>query len=69
MNNPNRQNEKFLDQKYVVVIPGFQGINENMNISTIGRGGSDASAIMLAKFFKAKRCIIYTDVELSLIHI
>ena len=32
-------------------------------ITTIGRGGSDASAIMLAKFFKAEKCIIYTDVE------
>jgi len=47
----------------IPVITGFQGINNQERITTIGRGGSDASAIMLAKFFKAKRCIIYTDVE------
>ncbi len=45
------------------IITGFQGINEQQRVTTIGRGGSDASAIMLAKFFKAERCIIYTDVE------
>jgi aspartate kinase len=47
----------------IPIIAGFQGINENERITTIGRGGSDASAIMLAKFFKAEKCIIYTDVE------
>ncbi len=47
----------------IPIITGFQGINESQRITTIGRGGSDASAIMLAKFFKAERCIIYTDVE------
>ena len=47
----------------IPIITGFQGINEKERITTIGRGGSDASAIMLAKFFKAIRCIIYTDVE------
>ena len=55
--------KKFLDQKYVVVIPGFQGINENMNISTIGRGGSDATAVALAKCLNAQHCEIYTDVD------
>ena len=40
-----------------------QGVNNEERITTIGRGGSDASAIMLAKFFQAERCIIYTDVE------
>ena len=45
------------------IITGFQGINNKERITTIGRGGSDASAIMIAKFFKAARCIIYTDVE------
>jgi aspartate kinase len=45
------------------IITGFQGINEQQRVTTIGRGGSDASAIMLAKFFRAERCIIYTDVE------
>ena len=47
----------------IPIITGFQGINESQRVTTIGRGGSDASAIMLAKFFKAERCIIYTDVE------
>ena len=47
----------------IPIIAGFQGVNSSERITTIGRGGSDASAIMLAKFFKAERCIIYTDVE------
>ncbi len=47
----------------IPIITGFQGINNENRITTIGRGGSDASAIMIAKFFKAERCIIYTDVE------
>ena len=38
-------------------------MDKNSNITTIGRGGSDSSAIMVAKFFKADRCVIYTDVE------
>ena len=47
----------------IPIIAGFQGINRNNRITTLGRGGSDASAIMCAKFFNAKKCIIYTDVE------
>ena len=54
---------KFLKQGGVPVIAGFQGINSKNRITTLGRGGSDATAIMCAKFFKAIRCIIYTDVE------
>ena len=54
---------KFLKQGGVPIIAGFQGINSDYRITTIGRGGSDASAIMVAKFFKAKKCIIYTDVD------
>ncbi len=54
---------KYLKEGGIPIITGFQGINNDDRITTIGRGGSDASAIMLAKFFKAKRCIIYTDVE------
>ena len=54
---------KYLNEGGVPIIAGFQGISKDERITTIGRGGSDASAIMLAKFFKAKRCIIYTDVE------
>ena len=53
----------YLKQGGIPIITGFQGINENERVTTIGRGGSDASAIMLAKFFKAERCVIYTDVE------
>ena len=54
---------KYLREGGIPIVAGFQGINKENRITTIGRGGSDASAIMLAKFFKAKRCIIYTDVE------
>ena len=53
----------YLKDGGIPIITGFQGVNNENRITTIGRGGSDASAIMLAKFFKAKRCIIYTDVE------
>ena len=54
---------KYLKTGGIPIITGFQGINDENRITTIGRGGSDASAIMIAKFFKAQRCIIYTDVE------
>ena len=53
----------YLKSGGIPVIAGFQGINENNRITTLGRGGSDASAIMCAKFFKAKKCVIFTDVE------
>ena len=53
----------YLKKGGVPIVTGFQGINIDGRITTIGRGGSDATAIMLAKFFKAKRCVIYTDVE------
>ena len=54
---------KYLKEGGIPIITGFQGINSMERMTTIGRGGSDATAIMIAKFFKAKRCIIYTDVE------
>ena len=54
---------QYLKKGGIPIITGFQGINSDERITTIGRGGSDASAIMIAKFFKALRCIIYTDVE------
>ena len=54
---------RYLKEGGIPIITGFQGVNNENRITTIGRGGSDASAIMLAKFFKAERCIIYTDVE------
>ena len=53
----------YLKMNYVVVVPGFQGISKKLQISTIGRGGSDASAVALAKALNADRCEIYTDVE------
>ena len=53
----------YLKKGGIPIVTGFQGIDISERITTIGRGGSDASAIMLAKFFKAERCIIYTDVE------
>ena len=54
---------KYLKEGGIPIITGFQGINDQQRITTMGRGGSDASAIMLSKFFNATRCIIYTDVE------
>jgi|TARA_B100001540_G_scaffold240828_1_gene215523 aspartate kinase len=54
---------KYLKSGGIPVVAGFQGINSLNRITTIGRGGTDASAIMLARFFNAKKCIIYTDVD------
>ena len=47
----------------VAVIPGFQGISKKGDVTTIGRGGSDATAVALAKLFEADACEIYTDVD------
>jgi len=47
----------------VVVVAGFQGVDEDDNITTLGRGGSDTSAVALAAFLNADACEIYTDVE------
>ncbi|MDI4632019.1 aspartate kinase [Pelomonas sp. V22] len=47
----------------VVVIAGFQGVDEDMNITTLGRGGSDTSAVAIAAAMKADECLIYTDVD------
>ena len=47
----------------VVVVAGFQGVDENDNITTLGRGGSDTSAVALAAFLNAEACEIYSDVE------
>ena len=54
---------RYLKKGGIPIITGFQGINNKNRITTIGRGGSDASAIMLAKFFNAEKCIIFTDVD------
>ena len=56
------QINKFLKEG-VAIIPGFQGISKNGDITTIGRGGSDASAVALAKIFNTDTCEIYTDVD------
>lgn len=52
-----------LDQGRVVVVAGFQGVDEQGNITTLGRGGSDTTAVALAAALKADECQIYTDVD------
>ncbi|MGH7816829.1 MAG: aspartate kinase [Candidatus Binatia bacterium] len=52
-----------LDAGEVVVVAGFQGVDEDDNITTLGRGGSDTSAVALAAFLNAEACEIYTDVD------
>ena len=54
---------KYINSGGIPIIPGFQGINSFNRITTLGRGGSDVSAIMFAKFFNAEECTIYTDVD------
>ena len=54
---------EFLNDGGVAVIPGFQGISKHGDITTIGRGGSDATAVATAKIFNADTCEIYTDVD------
>ncbi len=53
----------FLKNKGVAIIPGFQGISKTGDVTTIGRGGSDATAVAVAKLFNADACEIYTDVD------
>jgi len=52
-----------LDQGRVVVVAGFQGVSETGHITTLGRGGSDTTAVALAAALKADECLIYTDVD------
>jgi aspartate kinase len=54
---------KELEKGQLVVVAGFQGITEDDNITTLGRGGSDTTAVALAAALKADRCEVYTDVE------
>ena len=62
--NMNVENiNKYLNEGGVAIIPGFQGISKNREITTIGRGGSDATAVAIAKIFNADSCEIYTDVD------
>ena len=53
----------FVNKGGIPVITGFQGISIDGRVTTIGRGGSDASAIAIAKFFNADSCVIFTDVD------
>ena len=52
-----------LEKRKIVIIAGFQGINENMDITTLGRGGSDTTAVAIAAALKAKNCYIFSDVD------
>ena len=53
----------FVSQRGIAVITGFQGVSMDNRITTLGRGGSDLSAVIIAKFFRADSCEIYTDVD------
>lgn len=55
--------EKELKNRNIVIIAGFQGYNENLDITTLGRGGSDTSAIAIAAALDAKECYIFSDVD------
>lgn len=55
--------EKELEEGKIVVVTGFQGINDNNDITTLGRGGSDTTAVALAASLNAKQCYIYSDVD------
>ena len=55
--------DSFIQGYQVAVVTGFQGITNDNRISTLGRGGSDTTAIVLSAALKAQRCDIYTDVE------
>jgi aspartate kinase len=52
-----------LDAGKVVIVTGFQGVDDSGNITTLGRGGSDTSAVAVAAAMKARECLIYTDVD------
>jgi aspartate kinase len=54
--------QQFLNEDYIVIVAGFQGISLENEITTLGRGGSDTTAVALAAALKAERCDIYTDV-------
>ena len=58
-----RELNNYLKSGGIPIVTGFQGINNKFRLTTIGRSGSDATAIMLAKFIKSEECVIYTDVD------
>lgn len=55
--------QKELDKKNIVIVTGFQGLNRYNDMTTLGRGGSDTSAVAIAAVMNADLCQIYTDVE------
>ena len=55
--------EEELEKRKIVIIAGFQGYNENLDITTFGRGGSDTTAVAIAAALKAKNCYIFSDVD------
>ena len=61
--NVKKINDFLKKEKGVAIIPGFQGISKTGDVTTIGRGGSDATAVAVAKLFDADACEIYTDVD------
>ena len=58
-----RKVEEYLSSGGIAVVPGYQGVSSSGEITTIGRGGSDATAVAIAKIFNTDSCDIYTDVE------
>ena len=54
---------KELEQRKIVIVAGFQGMNEKMDITTLGRGGSDTTAVAIAASLSAKNCYIFSDVD------
>ncbi len=54
---------KELEKRKIVIIAGFQGFNDNLDITTLGRGGSDTTAVAVAAALKAKHCFIFSDVD------
>lgn len=55
--------EEYLNSGNIVIVAGFQGVDENGNITTFGRGGSDTTAVAIAASLKAEKCDIFTDVD------
>ena len=63
LNIDNKRIQNYFNNYDIIVLAGFQGISVNGNITSLGRGGSDTSAVAIAASLKAERCDIYTDVE------
>ena len=63
LNIDTKRINKELKENKIVIITGFQGIDKNNDIETLGRGGSDTSAVAIASALHAKECYIYSDVE------